>query len=86
MITTLALTRTLCNFHARISYNLKNCYVFSNFNYFGFLSCNRILTSHHASSVGGSAMHMKCPDDVGREAAIGRTQDWKELKLFRACL
>ena len=31
------------------------------------------------------AMRMKCPDDVGREAGIGRTQDWKELKLFRAC-
>jgi hypothetical protein len=30
-------------------------------------------------------MHMKCPDDVGREAGIGRTQHWKELKLFRAC-
>ena len=43
------------------------------------------LTSHRASSVGGSTMHMKCPDDVGREAGIGRTQDWKELKLFRAC-
>ena len=43
------------------------------------------LRSHRASGVGGSAMHMKCPDDIGREAGIGRTQDWKELKLFRAC-
>ena len=42
------------------------------------------LTSHRASGVGGSAMHMKCPDDIGREAGIGRTQDWKELKVFRA--
>ena len=44
------------------------------------------LTSHRASSVGGSTMHMKCPDDIGREAGIGRTQNWKELKLFWACL
>ena len=35
------------------------------------------LTSHCASSVGGSTMHMKCPDDIGREAGIGRTQDCK---------
>ena len=46
---------------------------------------NCILTSYRALSVGGSAMHMKCPDDIGREAGIGRSQDWKELKLFRAC-
>ena len=36
-------------------------------------------------SVGGSAVHMKCPDDVGREAGIGTTLDWEELKVFRAC-
>ena len=44
-----------------------------------------IRTSGRVSSVGGSAMHMKCPDDVGREAGIGRTQNWKELTIFRAC-
>ena len=38
-----------------------------------------------ASSVGGSAMHMKWPDDIGREAGIGRTRNWKELSIFRAC-
>ena len=37
------------------------------------------------SSVGGSAMHMKWPDGIGREAGIGRTQNWKELTIFRAC-
>ena len=36
-------------------------------------------------SVGGSAMHMKCPDDIGREAGIGGTQNGKELNVFRAC-
>ena len=36
-------------------------------------------------SVGGSAMHMKWPDDIGREAGIGRTRNWKELNIFRAC-
>jgi len=36
-------------------------------------------------SVGGSAMHMKWPDDIGREAGIGRTRNWKELNVFRAC-
>ena len=38
-----------------------------------------------ASSIGGSAMHVKKPDDVGREAGIGRTQSGDELTLFRAC-
>ena len=37
------------------------------------------------SSVGGSAMHMERPDDVGREAGIGRTRDRKEPTIFRAC-
>ena len=36
-------------------------------------------------SVGGSAMHMERPDDIGREAGIGRTQDGKEPNDFRAC-
>ena len=36
-------------------------------------------TSGRATSVGGSAMHMKIPDDLGREAGIGRTQNRKEL-------
>ena len=29
--------------------------------------------SDRVTSVGGSAMHMKWPDDIGREAGIGRT-------------
>ena len=37
------------------------------------------------ASVGGSAMHVKRPDDVGREAGIGRTRSGDELKTFRAC-
>ena len=37
------------------------------------------------SSVGGSAMHMERPDDVGREAGIGRTRSGEELTIFRAC-
>ena len=36
-------------------------------------------------SVGEGAMHMKCPDDIGREAGIGRTRHGKELNVFRAC-
>ena len=44
-----------------------------------------IRTSRRASSVVGSAMHMKWPDGIGREAGIGRTQNWKELTIFRAC-
>ena len=37
------------------------------------------------SFVVGSAMHMKWPDDIGREAGNGRTRDRKELNIFRAC-
>ena len=37
------------------------------------------------ASVGGSAMHVKRPDDVGREAGIGRTRSGDELKIFRPC-
>ena len=37
------------------------------------------------STVGGSAMHMERPDDVGREAGIGRTRNRKEPTIFRAC-
>ena len=36
-------------------------------------------TSDRISSVGGSAMHMKCPDDIGRVAGIGDTPGWREL-------
>ena len=42
-------------------------------------------TSRRVSSVGGSAMHMKWPDGIGREAGIGRTRSGDELKIFRAC-
>ena len=44
-----------------------------------------IQTSNQISSVGGSAVHMKWPDDIGREAGIGRTRNREELTLFRAC-
>ena len=44
-----------------------------------------ILTPGRLSSVAGSAMHMKLPDDIGREAGIGRTRNRKELNVFRAC-
>ena len=44
-----------------------------------------IRTSRQVSSVGGSAMHMKWPDDIGREAGNGRTRDRDELNIFRAC-
>ena len=37
------------------------------------------------ASVGGSAMHVKRPDDVGREAGIGKTRSGDELNIFRAC-
>ena len=36
-------------------------------------------TSGRVTSVGGSAMHMKFPDDIRREAGIWRTQNKKEL-------
>ena len=36
-------------------------------------------------SVGGSAMHMKFPEDIGREAGIGGTRNGKELNVFWAC-
>ena len=42
-------------------------------------------TSRRVSSVGGSAMHMKRPDGIGREAGSGRTRNRKELNVFRAC-
>ena len=38
-----------------------------------------------ASSDDGSAVHMKCPDVIGREAGSGTTQDWKGPNVFRAC-
>ena len=44
-----------------------------------------IQTSRRVSVVGGSAMHMKWPDGIGREAGIGGTRDRKELNVFRAC-
>ena len=49
-------------------------------------ACGFILTSSPGIySVGEGAMHMKCPDDIGREAGIGRTRNRKELNVFRAC-
>ena len=42
-------------------------------------SQDRSRTSGRVTSVGGSAMHMKIPEDIGREAGIGRTQNRKEL-------
>ena len=42
-------------------------------------SQDRPRTSGRVTSVGGSAMHMKIPDHIGREAGIGRTQNRKEL-------
>ena len=36
-------------------------------------------------SVGEGAMHMKSPDDIGREAGMGRTRNGEELTIFRAC-
>ena len=44
-----------------------------------------IQTSGRVSSVDGSAMHMKWPDGIGREAGIGRTRRGQELRVFRAC-
>ena len=46
---------------------------------------DRPRTSGRVTSVGGSAMHMKWPDPIGREAGIGRTQNGNELSVFRAC-
>ncbi len=37
------------------------------------------------ASVGGSAKHVKSPEDVGREAGIGRTRSRNELNIFRPC-
>ena len=48
-------------------------------------ACGYIRTSGRVSSVGESAMHMKWPDGIGREAGIGRTRNGKELSVFRAC-
>ena len=80
MITTSEGFAHLIQFHNTSSQNHKNCNDFSRFNYFGSLSWNRILTSHRACSVGGSAMHMKCPDDVGREAGIGPDRENPRLE------
>ena len=44
-----------------------------------------IQTSRRVSFVGESAMHMKWPDSIGREAGIGKTRNWKDLSVFRAC-
>ena len=44
-------------------------------------SQGRPRTSGGVTSVGGSAMHMKIPCDIGREAGIGRTQDRTELSF-----
>ena len=44
-----------------------------------------VFASMPASSDGGSAVHMKCPDVIGREAGSGTTQDWKGPNVFRAC-
>ena len=41
-------------------------------------------TPNKAASEGGGAMHMKCPDDIGREAGSGPTRNWNELNEFRA--
>ena len=47
-------------------------------------ACGFILTSRPGIfSVGGGAMHMKCPDDIGRVAGIGKTLHWSELNTFR---
>ena len=44
-----------------------------------------IETSRRVSFVDESAMHMKWPYDIGREAGIGRTRNGEELNVFRAC-
>ena len=43
------------------------------------------MSTGEVASVGGSAMHVKRPDEVGRAAGIGRTRSGDELKIFRAC-
>ena len=49
-------------------------------------ACGFVLTSSPGIySVGEGAVHMKCPDDIGREAGIGRTRNRNELSVFRAC-
>ena len=39
----------------------------------------QVWPSGRVTSVGGSAMHTKCPDDIGREAGIRKIQNRKEL-------
>ena len=41
--------------------------------------------SRQVSSVGGSAVRTKWPNDIRREAGIGRTKDGDGLNVFRAC-
>ena len=41
-------------------------------------SQDRSRTSGRVTSVSGSAMHMKIPDDIGREAGIGRIHNRKD--------
>ena len=49
-------------------------------------ACGFILTSSPGIySVGGGAMHMKCPDDIRREAVIGIARNEAKLNIFRAC-
>ena len=43
------------------------------------------MSTAEVASVGGSAKHVKRPDDVGREAGIGTSRSRKELNKFRAC-
>ena len=43
------------------------------------------MSTGEVASVGGSAKHVKRPDDVGREAGDARTRSRDELKIFRAC-
>ena len=41
------------------------------------------MTTGEVPSVGGSAMHMKWPDGIGREAGIGRTRSGNGLRFSR---
>ena len=43
------------------------------------------MSTGDVASVDASAKHVKRPDDVGREAGIGRTRSGDELNIFRAC-